>query len=147
MTSNAPPSDSETSPYTLNSSPLAHNNPHNVGVVSQSQRCSPSQSWNIFSPNGQIDLLLQHRKHVSIPHQFFNVSTVLTRIFQYGFCCIVSAGSWGPPLNLKYVLPPLKIAAFIIETTQLSNDMSVIDLSLPITKYHYSSKPSNYQFA
>ena len=76
MTSNAPPSDSETSPYTLNSSPLAHNNPHNVGVVSQSQRRSPSQSRNIFSPNGQIDLLLQASEEVdNIEHQ---TPTILT---------------------------------------------------------------------
>ncbi len=55
MASNAPPSDSEISPYTLNSSPLAHNNPHNVRVVSQSQQCLPSQLQNIFSPYGQIE--------------------------------------------------------------------------------------------
>ena len=63
MSSNAPPSDQETSSVPLNSPPLTSNNPHNV-VVTQSQDRSPSQSRNQFSPNGQIDLLLQASEEI-----------------------------------------------------------------------------------
>ena len=69
MSSNAPPSDQETSSVPLNSPPLTSNNPHNV-VVTQSQDRSPSQSRNLFSPNGQIDLLLQASEEIDhIVHQ------------------------------------------------------------------------------
>ena len=70
MSSNAPPSDNETSPFPLNSSPLTSNNPRDVRVVTQSQERLPSQSQNLFSPNGQIDLLLQASEEVDhIEHQ------------------------------------------------------------------------------
>ena len=58
MSSEPPPNSNETNSFPLNSPPTIRNNHLYNRVVSQSQDRSVPESRNLFSPNGQIDLLL-----------------------------------------------------------------------------------------
>ena len=58
MTSNAPPNEPENTSFTLNSPPPIHPSHPNVGMVTQLQERTLSQSSNLFSPSAQFDLLL-----------------------------------------------------------------------------------------
>ena len=64
MTSNSPTRDDETPSFNLNSPPLIQHTRTNIGIVSQSQERTVSQSHNGHSPNTQFDLLLRAHEEI-----------------------------------------------------------------------------------
>ena len=56
MTSNAPTTDGETQSFTLSSPPLIRHTRASIGIVSQSQETTVSQSLNEHSPTTHFDL-------------------------------------------------------------------------------------------
>ena len=58
MSSEPPPNSNQTNSFPLQSPPPIRHIPNSTRVVSQTQERSVPQSRNLFSPNGQIDLLL-----------------------------------------------------------------------------------------
>jgi hypothetical protein len=64
MTSNAPTTDGQTPSFTLNSPPLIRHIPASIGIVSQSQETTVSQSLHEHSPTTHFDLLLQAHEEI-----------------------------------------------------------------------------------